>query len=213
MPSIRAILARAVVVGAGVVLIGCADNREHNKGTTAMSDEVVFWTLVDSTTALEANPQRQLAALHEALSKLSVNEIERYEVAFDSEMKRSYSWDLWGAVYVVHGGASDDGFEYFRCWLISKGKRTFEKVLADPDGLADVLPPDVRGVLEFEQFAYVARKTWAEKTAKPSNQMPNAAWMMYPSRKPTGTPFEENPASLAKRYPKLWKRFGTTPLG
>ena len=98
-----------------------------------MSDEVLFWTLVDSTTALEANPQMQLAALHGALSKLSVDEIERYEVAFDSEMKRSYSWDLWGAVYVVHGGASDDGFEYFRCWPISKGKRTFEKVLADPD--------------------------------------------------------------------------------
>jgi hypothetical protein len=182
-------------------------------GKVNMNDVVLFWKMVDSTTALESEPDKQLAALHTALSKLPLEQIERYELSFDSEMKRSFSWDLWGAAYVVHGGASDDSFEYFRCWLISKGKRVFEKVLADPDSLADILTPDVRGVLEFEDFAYVARTTWGEKSGKPGKEMPNAAWMLYPDRQPTGTPFDEDSASLAKRYPKLWKRFGSSPLG
>jgi hypothetical protein len=182
-------------------------------GKVNMKDLVLFWKVIDSTTALESQPDKQLAALHAALSKLPLEQIERYESSFDSEMKRSFSWDLWGAAYVVHGGASDDSFEYFRCWLISKGKRVFEKVLADPDSLADILAPDVRGALEFEDLAYVARKTWGEKSGKPGKEMPNAAWMLYPDLQPTGIPFDENPASLAKRYPKLWKRFGSRPLG
>jgi len=191
----------------------CVQNLGMSERTTQVTDGTRFWQLVDATTPFEADPQRQLAALHGELASLPTKEIEEFEVAFDQEMKRSYSWDLWGAAYVVHAGASDDGFEYFRCWLISKGKRVFEKVLADPDSLADILAPDVRGVLEFEQFAYVARKTWGEKTGKPANKMPNAAWMMYPGRQPTGVPFDEDSNSLAKRYPKLWKRFGSTPLG
>ena len=177
-----------------------------------MRDDTLFWKVVDSTIGLEQYPDRQLAALHSALSKLSLQQIVQFEESFDAAMKRSYSWDLWGADYVVHGGASDDSFEYFRCWLISKGKRVFERVLADPDSLAEFLAPDVRGILEFESFAYVARKTWGEKTGKPGTEMPNAAPMLYTDRQPTGVPFDEVSASLAKRYPKLWKRFGTSPL-
>jgi hypothetical protein len=177
-----------------------------------MSDQH-FWTLIGTTTAFESDPERQLAALHAALAKLSIDEIEAYESVFDAMMKRSYAWDLWGAAYVVHGGASDDGFEYFRCWLISKGQGVFEKVIADPDSLADMLAPKIEGVLEFEEFAYVARDVWGEKAGRPGREMPNAAWMAYPGREPSGTRFEEDAADLAKRYPKLWRRFGTNPLG
>jgi hypothetical protein len=148
-----------------------------------------------------------------ALEKLPIDQIEAYEAAFEEQMMRSYSWDLWGAAYVVHGGASDDGFEYFRCWLISKGRGVFERVMADPDSLADIIAPNAEGVLEFEDFAYVARRVWAEKTGRPSNEMPNAGNMIYPGREPSGTNFEEDAAHLAKRYPKLWRRFGTNPLG
>ena len=32
----------------------------------------------------------------------------------------------------------DDSFDYFRDWLIGRGRAVFERVLADPDELADV---------------------------------------------------------------------------
>ena len=185
---------------------------QESKRIAPMSEDR-FWALIGTTTAYERDPERQLATLLAGLRKLSVEEIEAYEVAFDGQMKRSYSWDLWGAAYVVHGGASDDGFEYFRCWLISKGRGVFEKVMADPDSLAEILVPNVQGVLEFERFAYVARQVWSEKTGRPRGEMPNAANMVYPNRKPSGTEFAEDTAHLAKRYPKLWRRFGTNPLG
>lgn len=177
-----------------------------------MSDDR-FWALIGSTTAFESDPERQLSHLRAALEKLSVEDIEAYEATFDKQMKRSYSWDLWGAAYVVHGGASDDGFEYFRCWLISKGRGVFGKVMAELDSLADILEPNGDGVLEFEEFAYVARQVWGEKMGLPGNKMPNAANMIYPGLEPSGTRFQEDPEYLSKRYPKLWQRFGTRPLG
>ncbi|MFL6076856.1 MAG: DUF4240 domain-containing protein [Mycobacteriales bacterium] len=35
-------------------------------------------------------------------------------------MAESYQGDLWGAAYLINGGASDDGFDYFRGWLIAR---------------------------------------------------------------------------------------------
>ncbi|MFC9245678.1 DUF4240 domain-containing protein [Streptomyces sp. NPDC057136] len=45
---------------------------------------------------------------------------------------------LWAAAYVINGGCSDDGFDYFRGWLIAQGREVFERTAADPDALAEV---------------------------------------------------------------------------
>ncbi|WP_217498085.1 MULTISPECIES: DUF4240 domain-containing protein [Sphingomonas] len=44
-------------------------------------------------------------------------------------MIRSYRWDLWRAAKVAKGGVSDDGFEYFRTWLISRGRANSKRFL------------------------------------------------------------------------------------
>jgi Protein of unknown function (DUF4240) len=69
-----------------------------------------------------------------------VSDVQGFEGAFRRKMNRACSWDLWGAAYVVHGGVSDDGFDYFRRWLISQGAAVYAHVLVRPDDLADVLP-------------------------------------------------------------------------
>lgn len=166
-----------------------------------------FWDLIDHSAALEAKPDAQLADLRASLSRLSASQIADFEHIFDETMRQSYSWDLWGAAYIANGGSSDDGFEYFRCWLISKGPNVFHKVAANPDILADILAPGSGGDFEFEEFAYVAREAWQAKTGRDWNDMPVIANMAY-DNKPSGVAFSENPAELAKRYPKLWKRFG-----
>ncbi|MFF5228038.1 DUF4240 domain-containing protein [Dactylosporangium sp. NPDC000521] len=63
----------------------------------------------------------------------------------------SYRVDLWAAAYLINGGASDDGFEYFRGWLIAQGRETFERALADPDSLA-VHPAVVAAAAEGEDL-------------------------------------------------------------
>jgi hypothetical protein len=195
------------VIAPAVRPVGPAAILVQEVQVTPMSEDQ-FWAIIASTTAYESDPDAQLAALHAALSRLSVEQVLAYEATFDQLMRRSYSWDLWGAAYLINGGASDDGFEYFRCWLISRGREVFERSVADPDSLADIVPMDATDGLDFELFAYVAREVWGEKTGQASNLMPNAAPMMYPDLQPSGVKFETDGSSLARRYPKLWRRFG-----
>ncbi|MFF5233220.1 DUF4240 domain-containing protein [Dactylosporangium sp. NPDC000521] len=49
---------------------------------------------------------------------------------------QSYRADLWAAAYLINDGASDDGFDYFRGWLIAQGQTTYEQAVASPDSLA-----------------------------------------------------------------------------
>lgn len=172
-----------------------------------------FWSIIDDTVQRDGDPEAQLDALYEVLGDLSADEVLGFRDAFERQMTRAYAWDLWAVAYIAHGGASDDGFEFFRRWLISRGQAVFEQVLANPDSLADLPGLDGQEVLEFEDLGYAPMEVWAEKTGRsPDDMPPPAAWTM-PGSAPSGEPFEENPAALATRFPKTWARFGETPLG
>lgn len=101
-----------------------------------------FWKIIDRTKPGKADQDEQLALLHSELEKLSPHELEVFGANMDRILTDSYSWDLWGAAYVIMGGASDDSFEYFRVWMISQGQQFFETAKADPDKLADVFLKD-----------------------------------------------------------------------
>ncbi|MDQ8029322.1 MAG: DUF4240 domain-containing protein [Brevundimonas sp.] len=171
-----------------------------------------FWSLIDGTVRPDADPDAQASALYEVLDALSADEVLGFHDAFERQMTRAYSWDLWAVASIAHGSASDDGFDYFRRWLISRGQQTFEHVLANPDSLADVPGVDGGGVLEFEMLGYVAMEVWAEKSGRPVEDMPIPASWTPPGADPAGEPFEEDPAWLAARFPKTWARFGENPL-
>lgn len=174
-----------------------------------------FWELVGATTKYEADPGAQLKALRSVLTGLTPQDVVSFELAFGHEMQRAYTWDLWGAAYVLLGGASDDSFVYFRRWLISKGRRVFEAAVQSPDDLADLLASNAQGIAEFEGFAYGAAAVWSEKTGKDAFE-PESGYSFYGSSlqlEPSGKPFEEDSNHLSLRYPKLWKRFGEKPFG
>ncbi|WP_294274934.1 DUF4240 domain-containing protein [uncultured Sphingomonas sp.] len=167
-----------------------------------------FWALIDHSATWGEDADAQLADLRASLKRLTPFQIVTFQGYFEDAVIRSYRWDLWGAAYVAKGGASDDGFEYFRYWLISRGRADFDKVIAHPDSLADLVVSDAHADLEFEAFAYVARDVWSAKTGQESTQMPEADIPAHPST-PFGTPFREDSSYLATHYPKLWKRFGS----
>jgi hypothetical protein len=79
---------------------------------------------------------------------------------------------LRGAAYLINGGASYDGFEYLRWWLIGQGQSVFEAVLVNSESLTAVITNDVIwGDTEFECEAvgYVSMKAYKKK---PGQEMP-----------------------------------------
>lgn len=144
-----------------------------------------FWTFIDEArgAAPDANDADSVAACAmEIMGRWSAAEIAELEQPLRDVLAESYRGDLWGAAYVINGGASDDGFEYFRGWLVSQGREVFEGALADPDSLAAV--PAVREAastgqdLDGEPILSIAWKAYRRKTGE--EPPPDNATCSYP---------------------------------
>ena len=101
---------------------------------------------------------------HERLENLTADEVLRIHQQFSLNLARSYTWELWGAAYVINGGCSDDCFEYFRAALIMRGRSTFETALVNPDSLAK--QPFINRPTELEEALSVSRDVYHSKTGK-----------------------------------------------
>jgi Protein of unknown function (DUF4240) len=173
-----------------------------------------FWQIIERAGQSDHDPDAHMEALRVALRGLPLEEIISFEVAFRRYLNEAYSWDLWGAAYVIHGGCSADGFEYFRRWLVSKGRDAYEAALADPDSLAQLdARPGHDGVWEFESIYYVAGEVFEEKGGEGDVRDYSDPEAGMDGSEPSGEPFAEDEVHLARRYPKLYRRFGATPLG
>lgn len=113
-----------------------------------------FWQLIEtSKTQAGADTEARVDALRSVLAGLNPAELQSFQDHYDQQIRAAYRWDLWAAAYIINGGCSDDGFRYFRDWLISEGRSVFEKALKNPDSLADLPHVDPA---ELESFGYVA---------------------------------------------------------
>ena len=137
-------------------------------------DESSFWGTVDSCTQ-HGDPASREKALVAKLKELPIDEILGFEHCWSSVKNRAYRADLWGAAYVLNGGCSDDGFVDFRTWLILQGQAFFDQALADPDYLAELLPP---GGDEFSHECYPAVTAYEAVTG----QKPARFYEVYAAR-------------------------------
>lgn len=183
-------------------------------------DADTFWNLIESSKArpgplsrfrsaewrIEAEKDRQLRALRRALKKRSLDEL----IAFDRMLFRVAhidlnAWDLWAAAYVIMGGCGDDSFEYFRYWVVSRGRHVCEAAARDPDTLADleIVEPDL--TCEFEDFTYAAREVYQAKSGRemPFDESEGASL----SAQPRGTQFDQyDPEDLRRRVPRVFQK-------
>ena len=124
-----------------------------------------FWRIVEDVRT-SADPRDQgavLFALQEQLRKLPSAEIMEWQELFQFYDDAAYRDELWAASGAMGAHCSDDGFMDFRSWLISQGRDVYMAALRDPDSLAEV---DTEGQsLNFEQYAYVAPKAYAQRRA------------------------------------------------
>ncbi|MER5794074.1 DUF4240 domain-containing protein [Streptomyces sp. NPDC001980] len=169
-------------------------------------DETEFWELVDTTrAAAEGDPEEQADLLVERLLQLEPDLVLDFARHFEARYNRAYRWDLWGAAWVLLDGASDDAFDFFRCWLIAQGREIFEGALHDPDALAELLADfdeEIDG--DGEELGYAADEAYEQLTGTVA---PDLGIAPAPSE-PEGTPVDfENGRVLADRFPRLWDRF------
>ncbi len=169
-------------------------------------NEENFWQIIKlSKSESKGETNAQLEILRENLESLSADEIVSFDKIFTKFYWQSYDWKLWAAAYIINGGCSDDGFDYFRSGLILQGEKVFTNALANPESLIDVinfkdgdLAEDSDWTAGVEEFLCLPSEIYEEKTGE---EIPHE--ISSSPREPSGENWDEDEAE--KLLPNLTK--------
>lgn len=95
-----------------------------------------FWNIIESCFDQKIGGDGEVAKLELILRELSRSEVVSLQENLRTVMAQAYSWELIAGACFLGCGQSDDGFEDFRAWLVSRGRETFERALNDVNVLA-----------------------------------------------------------------------------
>lgn len=140
------------------------DSLTFSKSSEMLAEEL-YWSIIENSIKETDNQEDQEIFLISEIEKLSPKEIVGFRLRTDQLLFDSYNPELWCAAYIVSDGISDGGFEYFRCWLISRGKEVFYSVKANPDSLIKQVVQGKESY-EFEGFWYVAMNAFKNSTGE-----------------------------------------------
>ena len=176
-----------------------------------------FWRLIE-----QSREVNQAKWLTEELVQKELDEVLDFEFLFQGLMNDSYQSRLWGAAFVLMGGCSDDAFDYFRGWLIGQGEEIYNKVMKDPEFLADYINEDNlddEGFPQNEELlsvgvdAYTLIKTGDIEWDDDIHNELLEALDKKGLQSVTDIEFDWEEDDLENLFPVLWGRFGEEPLG
>ncbi len=175
-------------------------------------DKQTFWKLIETARA-DAEPEEVAPRAAELLAGLPETEIAAAQQVLWDLLAESYRSPLWAAAYVINGGCSDDGFDYFRGWLLTQGRAAFDAALADPDSLA--AHPAVREAaaegLELwdEEALSIA---WTAFETATGRELPADSFTIgYPPLDPSWDFDFDDEEEITARLPRLSALFGLAP--
>jgi hypothetical protein len=168
----------------------------------APMDERAFWGLMAQTRkAADGDTGRQSELLEQRLRHLPAQAIVDFQRIRHRLDEGLYSWDVWGAAFVIDDGCSDDCFRDFRAYLISLGEGAYQTALRDPDALAPVVEDAEKG--DWENADSVAGDAYE---AVAGEDIPADDSDL--SGPPRGRPWDDDrEGALIGRYPRLAARF------
>ncbi len=177
--------------------------------TSEMLSEDLFWSIVHNSLLHTTNQDGQKSKLISNLEKLTLKEIIGFRLRTDKLLYDTYNSEMWCAGYIMNGGCSDDSFEYFRLWIISRGKDVYYAAKSNPDALVSETSKD-RELYDFEDFWYVALEAFKIKTGK--NLYDYIDYDNFVTREGKYQQFnftwkEEDLNSMKKICPKLFEEF------
>ncbi|KAF2510247.1 DUF4240 domain-containing protein [Flavobacterium zhairuonense] len=166
-----------------------------------LMDEDLFWKIIQKTKDISGgNFEEQQEELANELRKLTADELILFGNSFRNFRGQANTWELWGAIYIILGGCSDDNFNDFREWVIAQGQGFYYKTITDPESLSEIETHLIED-FEWEGFGYLPGIIFEELTGQ---KMP------YPFQEnhiTTGNEWNEDNDDLKRMFPKLSAKY------
>ena len=180
-------------------LFGSGKNRNFAASKELMPEEQ-FWQIIETSfTKAAGNFEEQQDILKDELRNLSPQDLIHFDNQFRNLRGNAYDWRLWGAIYIIHGGCSDDSFMDFRDWLIAQGKAFYYKTIQDPETLIDVELDKIE--IDWEGMSYIPTEVFEEMTGQ---DLPAG---FEENHNIKGQEWSEDTDDLKNMFPKLWAKY------
>lgn len=137
--------------------------RSSWQGETTV-DTDTFWKIVEQSRKGAKDVDEQVKNLHSLVRELDPQEILEFDRCFHESVRDAFRSDLWAVAYIINGGCSDDGSDYFLGWLIAQGRKYYEAALANPERAGDRVKPG--DIVECESIWSVAARVYEDRTGK-----------------------------------------------
>jgi hypothetical protein len=127
----------------------------------------VFWQIIEQAkNDCKQDIEKVPDLIKEHLISLPPKDIVKFYNIYEKYMENAHTIGLWDAAIMMNKGCcSDDGFHYFKPWLIAQGKETYMNSLKHPDSLAGISASPTRyGYYELENMNYAAHEAYEELT-------------------------------------------------
>lgn len=106
-------------------------------------DENIFWGLIEASIRNANNLYDQTQYLTNAIGTLDIKTQVGFDIQSQILVNKAYNNNLWAAAYIMNNGCSDDCFEFFRYWLVGRGKKAFYTALENPDVLTQYIDEEM----------------------------------------------------------------------
>lgn len=130
-----------------------------------------FWEIIMLSKEKSDSLTNQIDILTQLLSELEEREIIQFDEIYQTYLDKSYTTDLWDAAFLLQCGCSDDGFLYFRSWLIYQGHDVYHNVLKKPEYLCKLEIED-KIYPKNDLTLYAMHRAYENKTG---TELPNSS--------------------------------------
>ena len=173
-----------------------------------MMNEELYWAIVDNSLKAAQNQAEQEQFLRSALGKLTPQEIIGFYLTTSHLLNETYTSEMWCAGHIMNTRCSDDGFEDFRCWVISRGREVYYKAKANADSLVNEYAEGCEEYA-FELFGYVAMEAFEETTGEDLLDTIEDSGTLEVAFIPIEFNWKrDDPESMIKICPRLYEKFG-----
>ncbi len=170
-----------------------------------------FWELIDkSIEESRGDKQGKIAFIRSSLIKMEEQHIYDFEELLRRKLIECDDFKIVAAAKIIDGYVSDDSYLYFRCWLIGKGKESFNEALRNSDTIAFHIGDEES--CGFEELLYVATEAYSTKTGKEEDEtFPRdvciGKGLDYDFGAPPTKGDNWTEDELPMMFPNLWKLF------